>query len=274
MTLLRQRVVSTQVNEQLFEQLHMSFRVALKRTGKDKAKATIKIFNASEEAVQASLDASKTDRDFVRLYAGHEQLRGLLFEGDVIPRGARFERPSGSGNTVLTLQARTGYRRNRTSELNLTLDRDATGDEIIAACADALGVSIDTRDFPDDVVFNGGFSYKGNAAELLNQVTRRAGFDVIVQGSTILLVPQGGTDFNLPREFSTEAGTLLMPPRIKDKRVFTCRVMLTPELVPGYRFTIRHPRNGGVYKADEVTHVGDSGFAPSYYTDVQMRRSE
>lgn len=243
-----------------FSGLRISFRVKQTIDATPNS-ASIQAFNVSDQSV-AELQRPGA---VVRLIAGYDVPR-LLFVGDPIPYGVRFERRG--ADRVLSIEAQDGSRRYRGAFVNVSIRRPTTLGEAFDAVAEQIGLpqgsirGVDrARELPDGVTFT------GNARDVMDRIARMSDADWTITDGAIDVIPRGGDTGERAVVFSVEQGNLIGSPKRTEQGVEVVG-LLEPTMRPGRPFVVRSRELSGAFVAREVTHTGDSGYSPEFYTSI------
>lgn len=239
------------------EGLRVSFDVE-RSLSSDPNKATIAVYNPAPATVKAFQEPGAV----VRLLAGYDE-PALVFVGDV----DRAHRRDQGVDRVLVVEAQDGGRRFRESVISQTFPPGATLRDIVDAVAETLSIPRGTVRGVPRVTYAEGLTVTGRSADVLSALLRQGGIKWSVQdGELTILAPGESTPETVPL-LSPETGLVGSPEAGEDTLDLTA--LLTPEIRPGRRFRLVSRDYDGIYRAERVQHIGDSGWESTFHTRIE-----
>lgn len=206
----------------------------------------------------------------VNLLAGYVE-PGLIFQGDIDRSRTVSTRPE----RVTTIEARDGGRTFSTARISKSY---AQATSVLRALDDLAGAMDLTLGAVDAGVqsqqFADGITLHGYCRDSLDTIAQLTATQWSIQDGVLqILQPTGHTGEQAP-DIGPDSGLVGSPVPMYDdaRRVkgieLTC--LLTPTLKPGRRFMLRSREFTGIYRCEQVTHVGDS-FGGDFFTKIQAK---
>ena len=250
--------------------LRCSFNVT-KTRDKSLNKASIQLYNPDTREVLR--DVITQPKLPVRLAAGYDVPR-IIFAGFAIKHGVMIDRQAPDRILKVLAQSNGGVSSN--ANVSLSFQGSVSYEQVINAALDGLGLPRGIIKIPTGSAFLQGFSYTGNAYELLTRLTDTLGADFTIHDGTLEVLPRTSTRLPTGPLYSTELGNIIEAPkphRAGDKVVqgaIQVTVLMDPSILPGDRFVVQDSSStfNGTYKASAVIHKGDSGFSSQFYTTI------
>ena len=271
MTELFDRRVFLQLGNQKTAQNYEDFRIRFsveKTLKREPNSATIEVYGLNRVSIAQYLAA---DRDLrVRLFAGHRTgAPALLFDGFPVKKDGLVFEATGA-ERVLKIKAKDGQRRYERARVNLTLGQETTLEDVLAECASALGLPIDTIDAPPDVRLTQGTTLSGRPTEILDQLALSSRADWSIQDGKFQFLQKRGRRSNGEGDlFSHELGNYVGAPRRREKGVEVTAI-LQGSIVPGslFRLQSKDGTYDGDYKCQEVKYTGDNFYDNDFYAVI------
>lgn len=230
----------------------------------DANKAQIKIYNPRAETI-AALEAEGV---IVRVLAGF-RIPLQIFQGSPDVDGVSVER---SGvDRVLTIQASDGGRVLLDSMVDITIDGPVTPGQLVELARDSLGVPRGPVSEVDTAVEWPAFSYSGRASGLLDDMSEVLGVDWSIRDGALALIDRAGDTGETAPLYSSASGTLAGAPKRLQGGGVEIRALLDNSMRPGRPFVLESEELSGVYVAEDVRHVGDSGWAADFFSIIKGR---
>lgn len=240
--------------------------------------ATITVYNLSE-----SSRALLRERPLsVTLEAGYDGQLARAFSGDVTFATTDHEGP----DLVTKIQAGDGARALRGARVNRTFRAGTDARTAVKELAGSMGLNIPTSLAEVDELraqFASGISLEGPSHAEMTRLLKSKGIDWSVQDGSLAVYRARDHRNDPPILFTTEAGERLTEGlRIigspqegaptKETKVPSLRfkAQLYPQLVPGMRVELRSREVRGVFRAERVSHTGDTA-SGEWCTEVEAK---
>lgn len=155
--------------------------------------------------------------------------------------------------------------------LDLLAVLEASGVEVTAFRAAIVGGRVRFA-FPQ---FSFGYATQGNALEELEKLLDPGAYLVSIQNGELRVIPGNGTSTKEAIVLSPTSGLLGSPEHGSPDRnglpsVLKVRSLLLPHLEPGDPFLLRDVDAAGSYRAEKLTHTGDT-HGQDWTTEVEAR---
>lgn len=262
--------MSLQLDEELFTGFQIQFNVTKTVKSAPRNKATIRIFNVSEDVYEHVV--SRARELYVRLNAGYG-VAALVFEGNPVKNGVSFD--WSGGDKILAIEAQDGYRAYQRGRVSLTLDASSTRmSDLVIAAANAMRLPVDMIDLGgDNVELTQGTVLHGSAAEILDRVAAATGGEWSIQNGKIQMIPRQKTRRTSGPLYGGDLNNIIDFPKFTDEGI-KLTTFLDSSIVPGDRFSVQvsSGRFDGIYKAHSVSHNGSLMDGGAWTTEVQGRR--
>lgn len=227
------------------------------------ARVTYKTARAGEAEIEvynpapATIAAAEEPGAVLQLYAGYE-VPELLFEGSPIRDGVMVRKDG--VDRILSIVARTGGVQLQRARLSLSYAQGTRASEVVAEAARAIGLPLGVVQLAQDYDLPAGFSYSGNANELLQRLVQSAGSTLTVRDGALQALPAGADTGELVTLLTPKTGLLGSPTRRKGKKraLVEIKALLIPGLRPGKRVGAESESLSGVFVARDVTFDVDS----------------
>lgn len=243
-----------------FAEHRVSFRVDMSRALTPN-KASIVAYNLNEE----SIALIQKPEAIVRLVAGYDVPR-LIFRGSPVVNGIRLEKQG--PDRLLKIEAQDGGRQLAGARLNVSFSTSTTLREVFDEVARQVGLPLGTIRLDDEgIVYPNGITLTGPARDILDRLALSIDSDIFVRDGALYVIDVGGDTGEEAVVLSAEFGNLIGSPTPKDDGI-EVRALLEPSIRPGRPFVVRSRRYNGVYTAQDVVYVGDSGWDNAYYVIV------
>lgn len=237
--------------------LRVAFRVE-KTLRREPNTTEVTVWNL-KEASRALLQSKPL---IVRLDVGYDGLLERLFQGDMIWSESRHEGVDWASRILIG----DGDRAVRHARVNRSYRGGVTVRDALKQAADAMGLTI-----PPDVLsksalggqFVAGVTLQGRAAIELSRLLDPLGLDWSIQDGRLQILdkrtPRAGDVISISQDSgligSPELGA---PERRKGKPTLTVQVLLNPKIIPGGKIRIEARSINGDFRAERVTHEGDT----------------
>lgn len=210
--------------------------------------AEIEVYNPAP----ATIAAAEARGAVIRLLAGYE-VPELLFEGSPIRDGVMVRKEG--VDRILSIVARTGGVQLEQARLSLSFAQGTRASDVVAEAARALGLPLGVVRLGQDYDLPAGFSYSGNANELLSRLVQSAGSTLTVRDGVLQALPSGEDTGELVTLLTPETGLLGSPTRRAGKKraLVELEAQLIPSLRPGKRVAVESANLSGVFVVRDVT---------------------
>lgn len=239
--------------------LRVAFEIEKTMTGSSANHSKIEIYGLSQ---QSRMNIKKGY--LVQLYAGYNNLVGLLFTGNVFV--AKSTRKAGS-SLVTCLECLDGGSAISYSRLDKSYPAGVTLIQILQDVAEAM--SIPTVASPVGVnagisyaipnpVLNNGFVAHGACSATLNKLLRPQGLEWNVQDGNLNIIPIKSYDGTPAQLLNISSGLIGTPSQNEYYTQFTS--LLNPKIVPGCLVKLESENTAlnGFYKVRNCKYEGDS----------------
>lgn len=217
---------------------------------KDPNTASISLYNLDS----VSVGIIQTTGAVVQLLAGYGSLPFLLFSGDIARRGVTVER-SGT-DRIVTIEAGDGELAFTEARFNWHFEAGTPNATILSTILSTLGLGIAPGDPLPPYVYPLPLTFTGRASEALDRLCRDVGVSYSIQdGNVQILLPGSGRKGVAPL-ISPETGLVASPSQTDDGANFRC--LLNGNIKPGSFVSLISETLSGFYKAEKVTHRGDT----------------
>jgi hypothetical protein len=222
------------------------------------ARVTYKSARAGEAELEvynpapATIAAAEERGAIIRLLAGYG-VPELVFEGTAIRDGVMVRREG--ADRILSIVARTGGVQLEQARLSLSYAQGTRASDVLAEAARALGLPQGVVQLGQDFDLPAGFSYSGNAGELLQRIVQSAGSTLTVRDGVLQVLPEGGDTGEQVARLTPDTGLLGSPTRRKGKKrpLVELEAQLIPGLRPGKRVVVESESLSGVFVARDVS---------------------
>lgn len=214
-----------------------------------------------------------TSRHVVRVEAGYESNRSVLFQGNI-----REVYNSRTGPEWITkVLAADGLFAYRGARVLRSFGASTSLADVVRAMAAQMDVGVGNLDpsLSNTTVgrlspqFSGGSVVHGRADRELTRMLNAAGLEWSVQAGVLQVLPAG---HSLGREailLDAEHG-MIESPTLSRNRVASVKALLIPELVPGRKVRIESGVVSGFYRIDETEFSGDTR-GTDWYASITAR---
>lgn len=250
----------------------LDVRFQVRRTLKPEPnRAEIAVWNLNE-AHRAALEQKKTAP--VLLEAGYQSGTSILFVGDLRTAISVVEGP----DIITTLSSGDGEKAIRTARVNVSLKKGTTTEQVLKACAAALGVGegnlsqavATLKGAGLATLFSAGTVLSGSAARELSGVCKAAGLSWSIQNGKLQILPLAQALEGKALVISSATG-MVGSPTVDNKGVLKVRTLLIPDLFPGRKVVLDAARLKGQYRVESATYVGDS-YGADWFVDLEGKR--
>lgn len=245
--------------------MRISFQIKMSRTATPN-KAVITVYNVNENTCALFQKPGVV----VSLTAGYDIPR-QIFTGKPIPFGVKEVHDS--EDRVLTVEASDGLDHQR-ARINVTFATATSLSQVLAAVNAQLGLPTGTLRITNDIQFPHGVTLCGTTRDVLDRIAMINGADWFVRDGVLQMCSVDGDTGELAVQFSTKNKNLIGSPTPKglglSKTLAGIEItgLLEPSLRPGMVFSVASKNYNGLYVAQDVEFIGDSGFDNSYYVKV------
>ena len=215
----------------------------------------------------------QTQGERCQLEAGHGDLTGLIFRGDVV-RTIVERRPP---DVVTILEVGDGERAIVDTRVNVSLGPGTTTEDVWRTVTTALGLPVNpSAALSAQRVLLGGATLNGPAAKYLDQLADENDADWWVQDGELQFVRRVDALPGVAELVSGDTGLIGAPAEMTKQRGGRTRVegvkwrmLLRPDCRPGRLYRVEGRDLEGLYVARKVVFTGDSGFDKAYYCEVE-----
>lgn len=215
----------------------------------------------------------------VRVEAGHEEDEGLrlLFQGDL--RYGFSKQENTDWSTVLQLA--DGSRAYQHARVSRSYRSGTSALTAVRDAARSMGVVLPRNVEADPALSRGfaaGVQLHGPAREELTRLLAPFGYSWSIQGGRLVVLKDDEVDAGRAVVISQETGLLGSPefgaPE-KDGKPPTLKVrtLLYPQINPGQTLDVRSRGIDGIFRAERVTHVGDS-HGDDWFTEIEAKPAD
>lgn len=204
------------------------------------------------------------DDTVTRLLAGYGTAVQLAM-GSIVANSLRITHEG--PDRIARWQVHDGGAALQATQVSYAWGTTVTAAEVIAEVARQAGLAIGTVN-PGPLAYVGGWIAFGSVRETLDTIAADTSCRWSVQDGRLSFWPV--KDAKQPAVgplIAVETGMIGSPaPMTNGVEV---KALLMPAIRPGDPFAIRSERVSGAFVATNITHTGDSGFAPEFYTTIQ-----
>lgn len=219
-------------------------------------KAKIRVYNLSPDS-RTFLE----QKDMVCfLNVGYEsgELQNLFF-GDIDDKnGIHVER--NGPDIITTIEAGDAEKTLRTARINIGLAAGATNRQVITEAVKQLNVSISSIETIPLRTFQNGYSFIGQAKDVLDIEFKKVGLNWNIQNGELLVLSPGKTDQQVAVVVSPKTGLIGFPTKTQDKVIF--KSLLNPAIRPGRAIILESQifkdGQGATVKTNKATFEGDT----------------
>lgn len=210
--------------------------------------AELEIYNPAPQTIAAAQQRGAV----LRLLAGYG-VPELVFEGAAIRDGVMVRREG--ADRILSIAARTGGVQLEQARLSLSYAQGTRASDVVAEAARALGLPLGVVRLGEDYDLPAGFSYSGNAGELLQRLVSSAGSTLTVRDGALQALPTGEDTGEQVALLTPQTGLLGSPTRRggKKRALVELEAQLIPGLRPGKRVVVESEALSGVFVARDVS---------------------
>ncbi len=247
--------------------LRMAFTVEQQLKGEPNT-AEISIWNLSEDTrsrIQESVPAI--------IEAGYVGETSRIFSGDMSFASTTKQGP----DAVTRFEAGDGENAYRSARINKSFKGGVTLSSLLKEAAKSMGIGLgnvskkaDAGDFRGALEeFANGEVLSGKASDVLDRLTKTAGFDWQINDNQIQFFKANETTEDTAIHLALENG-LIGSPEFGEKGEIKARSLLQGGLFPGRKVEIKARDVDGFFKVHKATHTGDT-HGNDWYTDIEAR---
>lgn len=244
----------------VIEGLRISFEV-IKADGFAINSAKVKIYNASDDtiAVMSTRDAS------IQVFAGYREQVGLIFLGTV----TRVTASRQGADRVIEVESADGFA-NIGKPAALTIKGGASLKDAFGPLAGIAGQALDFAGVnPDEAIpAPRGVTLSGPVYGQINRIARLNRLDWTVEDDRIVIVRRGEST-QLPALVITPDTGLIGSPKPGEARRVEVKMLLNPGARLRRIIQLESRDISGWFLIRRIKHVGDSGFASDFYTELE-----
>lgn len=251
--------------------LDMQFTV--KRTAAPRAgTCEVTIYNPSPSSRQ---ELQGLRRGLVRIEAGYEEGRSLIFQGD----SRKIDVTRDKSDWVVKVTAGDGEYAIRTARVARSFGPNTTLTDVVRALADTLGVGLGNavsalqgaslgttgRTFPEGVVLH------GTASQELTRLCNSARLEWSCQDGNLQILPAGQPVSRTAVLLRDDTGMVNVPEKGKNDTV-QVTALIQPDLLPGRLVKLESETINGVYRVESVEYTGDTApGAAEWYAKLVLK---
>ena len=246
-----------------FNGLDISFDIE-KSTRHEPNKAKISIWNLTKDH-RDQLEGLSVQRGQgrirVELEAGYQGNNSLIFRGDL--RTAKTVRDG--ADLITDLEGEDGGRAVLWSRVNRSFPAGTRVDQVVRACADAMGVGAGNTDeivrgaqlvtggntFPEGTVLEGA------AADQLRRILRSLGLRYSVQNGALQILRRGEPLQATAVRLAPSTG-LLGRPEVNADGTVSATTLMNPDIYPGRRAQFDTVDLAGAFRVERTKYQGDT----------------
>lgn len=243
------------------EGLRISFEV-VKTDGPVLNTAKVQIYNAAETTIAAATRRDAT----IQLHAGYGDAAGLIFLGTVTR--AYLERDGAERTLYIESgdgQAAVG------KPVNLTLQGGSTIRDALGPLGAIAGQAIDASglDLNAQLPSSRGVTLSGPVYGQVNRIARLNRWDWTVEDGRIVITKRGEATTLPALVISAQTG-MVGAPGPGDAGKLAVKTLLNPLARLRRIVQLDAQDFAGWYLIRRIRHLGDSGWAPDYYTELEL----
>lgn len=254
-------------NALVIRDLRMTFSIE-KHLGAEPNTSTIEVYNLSEE----SRSFVQQKPRYIRLEAGYDDELQLIFAGDLVWGKSSLVQV----DWVTTLQLGDGHRAFNYARVNRAFRGGVTGKTLLNEIAGSMGLRP-----PGNIEqatelaqqFAAGVSLQGPAHREMTRLLEPRGMSWSVQDGQLQILRPAEVRADQAILISEDTGMVGTPEQgPPDKSsgkppTTTVRMLLKPRAVPGVKLRIESRAIRGIFRAERVTHRGDT--FGNFHTEVE-----
>ena len=230
----------------------------------------IKIYNLNQSN-RDKLSSEGAICTFDAGYAGNEK---HLLQGTI----ARVSHIKQGPDWITSIELGDGEKALKTATVDKTFTAGATGQDVISEVVGVLkrikdGGIESVKNLAAGLVknFTSGITISGSATDILKSLGETMGFESSVQDGELVLLPKNTVGTQTAVDLSPSTGLVGSPAPLKQedkakqpRTGVTVRSLLQPDVIPGRLFVLQDTSISGSFRAEKVTHEGDSREGPFY----------
>lgn len=189
----------------------------------------------------------------VQLFAGYGPIPTLLFEGTIAKRGVVAE--SKGAERVVTIEAGDG----ELAFTSIRHDRNygsTTNQIILASILETMGLGLAPGEPLVPLVYPLGISFVGPAQDALDRICGDVGQSYSIQDGNVQILAAGSTRKEVAVRLTSDTGLIGSPSQSDDG--VNLKSLLNGSVKPGTLVSVASFAVTGFYRADKVTHRGDT----------------
>lgn len=201
--------------------------------------------------------------------AGYVNTIQQIFSGNV-----DFVDSHREGNDwMTTFEASDGGKKYSEARLNVTFGPGTTVQILLTTAAAAMGIGLGNSATKFAiakrglVLFKKGVTVNGRVSKILNKYINGLGYSWSIQDGTLQVLAPDETLVGTVVVLNKATG-LVGSPEVGEKGIVTARSLLQGTIIPGRRVLIESEQVKGFYKAQKVTHTGDT-WSQDWYTELE-----
>lgn len=202
--------------------------------------------------------------------AGYVNTIQQIFSGNVDFVDSRRENGT---EWMTTFEASDGGKKYSEARLSVTFGPGTTVQLLLTTAAAAMGVGLGNSAAKFAlakrglVLFKKGVTVNGRVSKILNKYINGLGYTWSIQDGTLQVLAPDETLIGEVVVLNSATG-LVGSPEVGEKGIVTARSLLQGSIIPGRRVLIESDKVTGFFKAQKVTHTGDT-WAEDWYTEFE-----
>lgn len=255
-------------NATVIRDLRIAFEIT-KTLEKTPNRATITVHNLGRGGRQESAVRPL----HARLYAGYDDNPEEIFSGDVYWGHSMRKGPT----WVTKLMFGEGHRAIKYARISHSFKSNTSTGDIMKTLAGSMGLKIpssisEAKEFVKQ--YATGFTLQGLSGEQMTKILKRHGMSWSVQGRELQILRGGearpGEAYVISQDTGMVGSPEFGPPQKKGKApIVRVRHKLYPAIRPGHKIKIESRDVNGVFRAETVTHRGDTHNVNTWHTEIE-----
>ena len=233
------------------------------------ATATIKIYNAAPDSIQAMQDRQSV----IELWVGYSGRNAagaldpnrigplkLIWRGNPVPFGVKVE--SQPPNTVMTVEASDGGAITSTGYVSISFATQTTPAQVLQEALRQTGIPADSVSYPMSPVFDGGFRFQGRVVDLFQRLAVATGNTWYIRDGAFVFA--GGDEAAGEIVLIASTTGMVGSPTPKSDGSVEVKILINPAVRVGGLVEVQSVQVNGVYKVQTLESEGDSREGPFY----------
>ena len=199
----------------------------------------------------------------VKVEAGYVNTGGLISIG--IGNISNVIHTVKSPDIITTIYSKDGFKAVANNYISFSFVNNSKLSSVIETIVAKLKLPVKFANYDKNIRIKNGYSYIGSIPDALNSLGRQYGFTWSIQNNELLILDGNTSTGNTILSLSSQTGLIESPELIiKTKNLNELKVneyrvtaLLQPQLQVGELVNINSILLNGVFKINELTHVGD-----------------